>query len=71
MPRHERRHFDSREAIERKMLGGLGGFTLFSVLYFHPMDVHYEAGTGLAPRDPSRSMTEILCSQRASILVVI
>lgn len=35
MPRHERRHFDSREAIERTMLGGLDGFTFYSVFYFH------------------------------------
>lgn len=27
MPRHERRHFDCREAIDRTMLGGWGGFT--------------------------------------------
>lgn len=48
MPRHERRHFDSREAIERTMLGGLGGFTLYSVLYFHlnPLEAEVEV-TGL------------------------
>lgn len=44
MPRHERRHFDSREAIERMRLGGLGGFTLYSVLYFHLNPLEAEVG---------------------------
>lgn len=35
MPGHERSRFDSREAVERTVLGGLGGFTLYSVTYFH------------------------------------
>ena len=35
MSKRERRHFDSREAIEVAMLGRLGGFTLRLGFYFH------------------------------------
>lgn len=34
MSSHERRRFDSWEAIDRVMLGGQGGFTLYSVFFF-------------------------------------
>lgn len=46
MPRHERIHFDSREAIERRMLGGLSGL----VFYFHVNLLEAEVEIiGLAP----------------------
>lgn len=34
MPKHKRIHFDSREAIERMILGGLDGFTSYSGILF-------------------------------------
>lgn len=35
MPNPEQIHSDSGEVVEGVMLGGLGGFTLHSVFYFH------------------------------------
>lgn len=50
MPEHERLYFDSRETIDRMMLGGSGGFISYSVFYFHlnPLEAEVEV-IGLAP----------------------